>query len=447
MAKKHSEVGEKTALTRRSILKGTPAALFGGGVLGAEIITAGSANAQGSGEPIPIGSMLPLSGAAAADGIGGQQGFEIAIEEINAMGGILGRPIEFKVIDSKNMAAEDVLSASSRLIDSDGVHAMLCFYNIGPNNAEYEPIADAGIIYMHANTLFQHQQTIEKDPERYFGIFQTCGAEIWYGANLPGVLKTLKDSGRWSPSKNTIAIVSGSSPYSMVIADQITVAAPEYGFEVVFKEVVPTPTTEWGPVLDKMRALDPAVIVNTHFFAGDLANFQRQFFDSPTNSLVYLQYGALLQSFADVAKEAAVGVLTSSMTGVIPDERGEAFIKKVKDRYGDRANYEPAGVTYNIMYQYAIAASIAGGTGEPGNVEQNRKIAAALKAFPYRGVLGSVAYHPQLQYAVPYPAATSDPSLGLPTATFQIKDSGGTRGLIAPSPYANDEFTPPAWFS
>lgn len=415
-------------------------------MLGAEIISGSNAHAQSSGEPIPIGSMLPLSGAAASDGIGGQQGFEIAIEEINAMGGILGRPLELKVIDSKNMAAEDVLSATSRLIDSDGVHAMLCFYNIGPNNAEYEPIADAGIIYMHSNTLLQHQQTVEKDAERYFGIFQTCGPEISYGANLPSVLKQLKEEAKWKPSNNKIAIAAGSSPYSMAIADQMAQVAPQYGFEVVFKEVVPTPTTEWGPVLDKMRALDPAVIVNTHFFAGDLANFQRQFFDNPTNSLVYLQYGALLQSFSDIAKESAVGVLTSSMTGIIPDERGSAFIQKVKDRYGDKANFEPAGVTYNIMYQYAIAASIAGGTGEPGNVEQNRKIAAALKAFPYRGVLGSVAYHPKSQYAVPYPSATKDPSLGLPTMTFQIQDANGTRGLINPSPYANAEFALPSWF-
>lgn len=415
-------------------------------MFGSSLIAAGNANAAASGDPIPVGSMLPLSGPAASDGLGGQQGLEIAIDEINAMGGILGRKIELTVVDSKNMAAEDVLSATSRLIDSVGVHSILTFYNIGPNNAEYEPIADAGIIYIHSNTLLQHQQTLEKDPERYFGIFMTCGPEIWYGANLPSVLKQLKDDGKWQPANNKFAIVSGSSPYSMVIADQMAKVAPDFGFEVAFQEVVPTPTTEWGPVLDKMRAVDPAVVVNTHLFAGDLANFQRQFFDNPTNSLVYLQYGALLQSFADIAKEAAVGVLTSSMTGVIPDERGEIFIAKVKERYGDKANFECAAVTYNIMYQYAIAASIAGGTGEPGNVEQNRKIAAALKAFPYRGVLGSVAYHPQAQYAVPYPAYTKDPSLGLPTTTFQIQDEKGTRGLINPPPYANAEFKLPSWF-
>jgi branched-chain amino acid transport system substrate-binding protein len=432
---------------RRRLLAGAPTALVASGMLGAGIIAdANNRASAASGVPIPIGSILPLTGAAAADGIGGQQGYDLAISEINEMGGILGQPIELKVVDSKNMSAEDVLSAANLLIDRDEVHAMLCFYNIGPNNAEYEPIADAGIIYIHANTLLQHQQTVAKDPDRYFGIFMTCGPEVFYGLNLIGLLKRLRDGGDWKPTNNKIAIASGSSQYSVMIAERIKEVAPQYGFEIAFSEVVPTPTTEWGAVLDKMRATDPAVIVNTHYFAGDLANFQRQFVDSPTNSLVYLQYGALLQSFADIAKEAAVGVITSSMTGTIPDGRGEEFIEKMRSRHGPSVNFEPAAVTYNIMYQYAIAASIAGGTGEPGNIKQNRRIAAALRAFPYRSVLGSVCYQPAWQCAQPYPAYTDDPSLGMPTMTFQIKDAKGTRGLISPSPYAKAAFAVPSWF-
>ncbi len=434
-------------VSRRALMRGATSAVVAGAALGPEVILDINNGARAAGLPIPIGAMLPLTGAVAADGIGGKQGLELAIEELNSMGGILGRPLEAHIVDTKNMSAEDCVSAANRLIDHDGVHAIICCYNIGPNNAEYEPIADAGIIYLHVNTLLQHQQTVMKDPHRYFGCFMFCPPEIWYGANLPLMLSRIREGGKWKPTNNKIAIAIGSSAYSIVIADEIKKQAPKYGFEIAFAEVVPTPKTEWGPVLDKMRALKPAVIANTHYYSGDLGNFQRQFVDKPINALVYLQYGAILQSFADIAKDAAKGVLTSSMISVLQDERGKAFTRKLRDRYGPSANQDPASYCYSELYQYAIAASIAGGTGEPGNMNQNRKIAAALRAYPFRSVCGSVCYHPQWQCAQPYPAFTNDPSLGLPSVTYQIKQANGTKDLIFPSPYTTGEFTIPSWFT
>lgn len=431
----------RPGLSRRSLLAGAP-------VLTASVIAgANAAHGAASGEPIPIGSMLPLTGGAASDGLSGKAGFELAVEEINAMGGILGRPLEPYFADTKNMSAEEAVSAANRLIDRDGVHGIFCVYNIGPNNAEYEPIADAGIIYNHVNTLIQHQQTVMSDPERYFGCFMSCPPETYYGANLPVTLARLRDSGVWKPQNNKIALVVGSLPYSMVIADQIKQNAGEYGFEIAFEEVVPVPTTEWGVVLDKVRAINPACIANTHFFSGDLANFQRQFVAKPINSLVYLQYGALLQSFADVARDAAIGALTSTMIGVLPDERGQAFVAKIHDKFGPSVNADPAAYTYSEVMHYAIAATLAGGTGEPGDFDQNRKVAAMLKQFVYRGVCGSVAYHPEWQCAQPYPAYQKDPSLGLPSLTFQIKDASGTKDLIYPDPYTSGSFIQPPWFS
>lgn len=435
-------------LSRRSLLSGAAALGVGAPVLTASIIAgANAAHGAASGEPIPIGSMLPLTGGAASDGLAGQAGIELAVEEVNAMGGILGRPLEAHFADTKNMSAEEVVTAANRLIDRDGVHAIHCCYNIGPNNAEYEPIADAGIIYNHVNTSILHQQTVMSDPDRYFGCFMACPPETYYGANLPITLARLRDSGVWEPQNNKIALVIGSLPYSVVIADQIKQNAEEHGFEIAFEEVVPVPMTEWGVVLDKIRPLNPACIANTHLFAGDLANFQRQFVANPTNSLVYLQYGALLQSFADVAKEAAIGAMTSTMIGVLQDDIGKAFIAKVRDRFGPSVNYDPAAYTYIEVMQYALAATMAGGTGEPGNYDQNRKIAAMLKQFAYRSVCGSIAYHPEWQCAQPYPAYQKDPSLGLPSMTYQIKDATGTKDIIYPEPYTSGDFIRPSWFS
>ena len=76
------------------------------------------------------------------------------------------------------------------------------------------------------------------------------------------------------------------------------------------------------------------------------------------------------------------------------------------------------------------------------------KVAAQLKRIAYRGVNGSVAYHPVWQSAIPYPDLSSDPSLGMPHLFFQIKDwEKQERILISPPPYNTGDFFLPPWFT
>ena len=75
---------------RRRFLKG--AGLASLGVLAASSGTPATINNGGKaqGEPIPLGSGVPITGWAAADGIEYKRANEMACDEINAMGGILG---------------------------------------------------------------------------------------------------------------------------------------------------------------------------------------------------------------------------------------------------------------------------------------------------------------------------------------------------------------------
>src|SRR5690606_34482811 len=58
----------------------------------------GAAFAQ---EPVTIGVLAPLSGAAAGTGQAQQAGFEVALKEINDAGGVLGQPLEIIVEDTQ----------------------------------------------------------------------------------------------------------------------------------------------------------------------------------------------------------------------------------------------------------------------------------------------------------------------------------------------------------
>jgi branched-chain amino acid transport system substrate-binding protein len=99
-------------------------------------------------------------------------------------------------------------------------------------------------------------------------------AEYWYGQGFIKFLSWLRDTDKWRPRNNRLAIISGSKPYSIVIANAMAGAAAQFGWFVSFgPEIVSTPRTDWSEVLDQARKSDPVVIANTHFYASDLAAF------------------------------------------------------------------------------------------------------------------------------------------------------------------------------
>jgi branched-chain amino acid transport system substrate-binding protein len=401
-----------------------------------------------AGDAIPLGSMVPLTGPSAADGVEFRNGVILAVEELNARGGILGRPLEPIFVDTGRQSAEEVMRAANLLIGKHGVHAIINGYNIGSQNSEYDAVAEAGIIYIHSNTLLQHHDTVMSDPQRYFGCFMGDPADYWYGQGFIKFISWLRDSGQWRPDSDRIAIISGAKPYSIVIANAMASVASHFGWTVAFgPRIVATPTSDWRDVIEAARASDPAVLVNTHFYAGDLAQFQLQLMERPINSIVYLQYGAMHQSFLDLAREKAIGVLVSTVIGLLRDEMGTAFQRRYLQRFGPASSPQVGCQTYSSVHHYALAASLAGGTGGPGDFARNRLIAERLLDTVLRSVVGAIRYRRDWQAVVPYPDATDDPSLGLPHLFFQIQAVDEEQALIAPEPYNTSRFVLPPWLT
>jgi branched-chain amino acid transport system substrate-binding protein len=322
------------------------------------LATLNTAHAQADRTPIPIGAAIPLTGWAAADGLEIRRGLEMAWDEVNAAGGILGRPVRLVVEDTKDMGAENVSSAVQRLLDRHGVHAIVNGYNTGALCSEYDAVADAGICYVHHNTDISHHRAIEKNPQKYFGIFMGDPAEYWYGEGLLHYLNQLHKSGQWTPANRKIAVVAGSQNYSIVIADAIRGKAKQYGWDISLYETVAVPISEWGPTLAKLRADNPAVIAVTHFLPQDLARFMLQFAPRPTNSLVYMQYGPSLAAFREIGGAATNGVLYSTVIATLQDEIGKDFTQRYRKRFGPNASALVAGMPYDSAHYFAVAAGL-----------------------------------------------------------------------------------------
>ncbi|MVA26582.1 ABC transporter substrate-binding protein [Agrobacterium vitis] len=428
--------------SRRNFLKNV-----GVGSVGSAAILAGlnsTASAQ-SAEPVIIGAPLQMTGAGAADGIEFKRGLELAAEEINALGGILGREIKVAVADTESGGDDKITSAGQRLIDNDGASALISGYNFGSQTALQNVAADASVIYLHADTARAHTELVKGDPTKYWGSFMYCPSELYYGFAFLEFIKTLEANGNYVPKNKKIALVTGPLTYSINIANSIKERAAEYGYEISLYETVQAPTSEWGPTLAKIRADQPAYVAVTHFFPADQAQFMIQFLTNPTKSLVYLQYGASLAAFRDIAGDASVGVLYATNIGVLSDDFSKGFADKYIKKFGDKASPNGGAQTYEALHLFAQAAALAGGVGKAYEEEQNKKIAARLKASIFRGPTGAIRFDQETQQAFSYPVQTKDPSLGMSHIFSQIKNKAENGAIISPFPYDVAKFELPNW--
>jgi branched-chain amino acid transport system substrate-binding protein len=430
--------------SRRGFLKGA-----GLTTLGSAAVLAGlnrTASAQSS-EPAIIGAPLTLTGGSAAAGIEFKQGLEMAAEEINALGGILGREVKIVVADSETGGDDLIASAGQRLIDRDGACAIVTGYNFGSQTALQNVTADASMIYMHAETARAHTELVSGNPERYWNCFMYCPSEVYYGFAFLSFIKNLEDTGQLKAQNKKIAIVTGPLTYSINIANSIKDEAAKYGYEISLYETVQAPTSEWGPTLAKLRADQPGFIAVTHPFPQDQAQFMIQFLTNPTNSLVYLQYGASLAAFRDIAGDASVGALYATNIGLLSSDVDKEFGERYLAKYGAKASPNTGAQTYEALHLFAQAAAMAGGVGKAYEEDQNRKIAARLKASIFRGPTGAIRFDQTSQQAFSYPVQTNDPSLGMAHIFSQIKKKEEDGYIISPTPYETAKFELPKWMS
>ncbi len=438
---KKTQAPQAPQASRRKFLAATTA-----GVGAAAMLASINRDAKAqSGDPIPIGSALPMSGFAAADGIEFKRGAEMAVAEINELGGILGRPIELHIEDTKEMGVELTSQAIQRLIDLNEVHAVINGYNVGTTSIEMDVVAENDIILVHYNTAITAVQKFQSDPALYYGSFMGDPPEYYYGPGFLLFLKSLEDQGLWTPPNRKLALIPSANEYSIIIANAIRDQAAEYGFEVSLYETVPYPNNQWGPIIAQIQQDPPAAIAITHFLPQDLAQFMQQFVPNPTPSLVYMQYGPSLPAFREIGGEAVNGVIYSTVIGAIPDEYGKPYRDKYAELYGKDAAFNIGSQTYDGMWHYALGAAIAGGTGEPFNKEQNEKVAGAMRRLIYRGMNGTCRFDVDGQYAYCYPTQIKDPSLGMPHQFLQHQDYREQPLLIAPPLYAVAPFKMPPW--
>jgi branched-chain amino acid transport system substrate-binding protein len=245
-------------LTRRTLLKGAASATALVGIGMPAIVRAQA-------DVIRIGHLTPVTGFLGPLGEFAQMGVRLAAEEINAAGGVLGRPVELVIEDSVN--PQTASAKAERLIERDKV-AMI----IGEISS-----ASALAIGQVANRTRTVFINTGANSDALRGA--SCNPFMFHieAANSMMVLAV----GNYLKSEN---MIKGKKWYSLTADyafghDLFRVAkkfVTENGGEFVGEELVPTDATDFSPYLLKIRQARPDVVAS-NLAGNQITNFIKQY--------------------------------------------------------------------------------------------------------------------------------------------------------------------------
>lgn len=385
--------------------------------------------------PYLIGSAVPLSGPARADGMEMRNGATLAIDEINSRGGVAGRPIEHVLVDTDVFTEEGVQTAFEQLVEAE-VDAITIGYALAGADLILELAADYSAPYLHATTSEAQLGRVRSDPVRFRRIFQVCPSEVHYGRGFVRFLDDLVTSGRWSPEGRRLMIVETPVHSGQMATTPTRQAAAASGWTIDAVECVPELGADWEPLVRRVRQIDPDAVLIADFVPAELAAFQLTFAAEPTRALVYALYTPSVPEFLELAGPAAEGLVWSTMTGTYSDLLGRRFAGHYTRAFGRPPGRSHAGIAYDEVHLLANAWASA------GNPRDFDAVAAHLRRGAFRGVNGAY-YFDDSQGALAYPDMTPDPSLGQAHLVFQIQD--GQHRVLSPAPYVEASFRWPSW--
>ena len=228
------------------------------------LLFAGAAWAQ-SGEPIKIGYSMALTGGLAPNGKSALLAQKIWEEDVNAKGGLLGRPVKLVYYDDKSSPAE-VPSIYTKLLDIDKVDLI-----IGPYATAM--IAPAMPIVMQRKKTFIGLLGLAVNSEfnypNYFAMIPS-GPDA-----KPAFTKGFFDVAMaQNPRPQTVAIVAADQEFSRNAADGARENAQKAKLKIVYDKTYPPSTTDYAPIVRAIQATNPD-LVNINSYPPDSVGMVR----------------------------------------------------------------------------------------------------------------------------------------------------------------------------
>jgi urea transport system substrate-binding protein len=303
-------------------------------------------------DPIKVGVISPLTGAWTVYGKAHISGFQLAVEEINAAGGVLGRQIEIVIGDSKT-EPRVVVEQANRLIRQERVDFLAGTFSSAERNA-------AGPVVKAADKILLYPTWYEGQEKKYapgvcnpnifmFGPEPT--QQVW-----PHMEYMTKKYGK------KFFMIGSDYAWPRVTNEVTKQKLKELGGEVVGEVYIPFNTPQYESALREIRKSGANIIFHS-LTGSDTVNFRQQF------AAAGMQKDFVLWTVDDEeVVTSGLGPAVSANTYVsfdyfmsIETPNNKVFLEKFKAKFGKDALVNTVGVgMYNAAHMAAIAIKKAG---------------------------------------------------------------------------------------
>lgn len=328
---------------------------------------------EGSGDTIKIATVGPITGDGAVWGTQQVQGAELAIADINAAGGLLGKEVELVSLDDKGDPKEAV-SVAQRIVDDPGIVAVIGHFYSGSTIAA-GPIYTKGKVPVVA-VAATNPKVVDVGGEYVFRINMSDAAA---GADMASyVVGKL--------GKKAIAVLRGQDEYAQGVFEAFKARAEELGGAIVSdQKFVSGQDKDFSVMLTTIMEANPDLIF-ADCYAADAALIAQQKATLGIDIPLIIPDGATEPTYISLAGGAAEGTIAFSyFDPTIDDPKIAALIKKYEEKYNQEIlTYVP--FAYDAMMAIAEAIKIAGST-------EREAIRDALEQVNYPdGVTGVISF-------------------------------------------------------
>lgn len=304
--------------------------------LASSLVVSGCSKAGGSGgdegkTPIKIGVITAITGSQAAFGGAHKRGYEIALEEINAAGGVLGRQVQL-VYEDDGSKPEGAIAAADKLVNQDKVPLIIGSYSSESTLALVKKLADAKVPLVAPTATAGN---VTEQGSKY--IFRICAPSSVYAYSMLDFVK------KYLPETKTMALIYESTNFGKGTADGMKAAAAKAGIQVVADEQYTAGSPDYKPLLTRVKQKSPDVIYFGSYLL-DATLLMRQAREVDLNPKAYTAAGTGFSSMEFISDQGAGkdAELTLSVTQWMPDAKwpgSPEFDQKVFAKFGKHPQY------------------------------------------------------------------------------------------------------------
>ena len=347
------------------------AALVSMGAVAWSIAAAPAALAQ---ETIKIGVPVPLTGGYSVAGKDILNGAQLAADDINAKGGVLGKKIE-RVPQDDECDADKAAQGAQALVDK-GVVAVAGGYCSSAAMPELRVFHGAGIAYvMDAST---NPELTEKG---WDNAFRTIGRDDEQGPFAAKLMKEVLHA-------KTVAVVNDNTTYSKGLAENAVEALKKLGIDVAYDDALTPGQMDYADVAKQVAAVKPDVVYYTGYYpeAAALVKDFRQL-KLPVKYVMGGD-GTTDPTLIKTAGASAKGMIctTAPLPQFLTGAQAKRFIANYKKAYG-------VGPGPYSIYEYDAVAVTAKAIADANSTKPADIIAALHKVSNFMGATGGISFN------------------------------------------------------